>query len=152
MTAVDIISRAEKEKKVLELHYNHDKNIRDITKELHLSFTTISDILKRDRQQKEKEKEKQQQQTEANNNNIDYDGNGNGKAEQQQPQQHHQIIPTTSSAIPSFLPSAAELENLSDKIVVITYYQSKSYLHSFQVLKSNVRLIYGVHQSRIYGR
>jgi predicted DNA-binding protein YlxM (UPF0122 family) len=121
-TAVDnIMSRAEKEKKVLELHYNQDKNIRDIAKELHLSFTTISNIIKRDRQQKEKEKERQQQQTEANNNNIDTYGNGNGNGKAKQ----HQIIPSlSSSAIPS-LPSlsAAELENLNDKQKVAIAYK-----------------------------
>src|ERR671923_300547 len=81
---------AEREKKVLELHYDQDKRIRDIAKELHLSFSTINDIINRDRQQKEKEKEKeQQQQTEMKRSNIIDDGNG--KAEQQ-----NQIIPTTT--------------------------------------------------------
>jgi predicted DNA-binding protein YlxM (UPF0122 family) len=54
-----MMSREEREKKVLELHYDQDKRIRDIAKELHLSFTTINDIIKRDRQQKEKDNNKQ---------------------------------------------------------------------------------------------
>jgi AraC-like DNA-binding protein len=68
-----MMSREEREKKVLELHYDQDKRIRDIAKELHLSFTTINDIIKRDRQQKER-----QQQTEMKRSNIIDDGNGNG--------------------------------------------------------------------------
>jgi DNA primase len=84
--------------------------LRYYAKELHMSFTTINDIIKRDRQQKEKEKEQeekqQQQQQREIKSNID-NGNGDGKVEQQQ-----QII-STSLSLPSL--SAAELEELSDR-------------------------------------
>ena len=102
---VDIMSRAEKEKKVLDLYYNQSKGYDKIAKELHMSFSTINDIIKRDRQQqKEKEKEKEQQQTEMKRSDIidDGNGNGNGKAQQQ-----NQIIPTTLSA--SVIPSSLTL-------------------------------------------
>ena len=54
-----MMSREEREKKVLDLYYNQSKGYDKIAKELHLSFTTINDIIKRDRQQKEKDNNKQ---------------------------------------------------------------------------------------------
>jgi predicted DNA-binding protein YlxM (UPF0122 family) len=109
-------SREEREKKVLELHYEQEKGIRDIAKELHLSFSTINDIIKRDRQQKEKEKENQIER-ERNNNNIiiNDDYNGNGKVVEWQQQQHHQIIPATSSSLSLPSLSVTDLEELTDK-------------------------------------
>jgi DNA-directed RNA polymerase specialized sigma subunit len=47
-----IISREEKEKHVLELYYNQGMNMRDIAKEMKMSFSTIGDIIERDKQQK----------------------------------------------------------------------------------------------------
>ena len=47
-----IMSREEKEKHVLELYYNQGKNMRDIAKEMKMSFSTIGDIIERDKQQK----------------------------------------------------------------------------------------------------
>ena len=85
-----IISDDEREKQVLDLHYNQRKNTRDIAKIMRMSFTKIGSILKKERERRERERE------------------GNGKAEQQQ----HQIIPTSASAsvvMPSLLLSAAEL-------------------------------------------
>ena len=90
-----IISDDEREKQVLDLHYNQRKNTRDIAKIMRMSFTKIGSILKKERERRERERERE---------------NGNGKAVEQQ----HQIIPTTtSSAIPSL--SAAALDELTDK-------------------------------------
>src|ERR671931_55743 len=104
-----MMSREEREKRVLELHYNQDKRIRDIAKELHLSFSTINDIIKRDRQQKEKEQEKLQQTAESNSNNINNINNSNGNGEVEQ---NHQQAPSLLSLS---LSSAAALEELSDR-------------------------------------
>ena len=119
MTVDNIMSRAEKEKKVLDLYYNQSKGYDKIAKELHLSFSTINDIIKRDRQQKEKEKEKEQQ-TEMKSNIIDDgNGNGNGKAEQQ-----NQIIPTTSATTSASASlSQTQLEDLSDKQKAVMAYK-----------------------------
>ena len=68
-----IFSDDEREKQVLDLHYNQRKNTRDIAKIMRMSFTKIGSILKKERERRERERE-----------------NGNGKAEQ------HQIIPTTT--------------------------------------------------------
>jgi transposase len=118
-TAVDnIMSRAEKEKKVLDLYYNQSKGYDKIAKELHLSFTTINDIIKRDRQQKER------QQTEMKRSNIIDDGNGNGNGNGKAEQQQHQIIPTisaTTSASASL--SQTQLEELSDKQKAVMAYK-----------------------------
>src|SRR5919109_804640 len=104
MTAT-IFSEDEIEKQVIDLYFNQKKKTRDVAKIMRISFTKISNILK-------KERERQQRERERENGN----GNGNGKAEQQQ---YHQIIPTitaASSAIPPSLSlpslSAAELEAL----------------------------------------
>src|SRR5918912_327696 len=107
-----IISDDEREKQVLDLYYNQKKNTRDIAKIMRISFTKITNILKKDREQKEREGQKKKLDYHNNNyNNIDnsnssyYDGgnNGNGKAEPQQ----HQIIPLSLSQ--------TQLEELNDK-------------------------------------
>jgi transposase len=69
MTSDIITSRAEKEKKVLELYYDENNGYADVAKKLHLSFSTIADIINRDKEQKEKEA---QANNNNNNNNIDY--------------------------------------------------------------------------------
>ena len=81
-----IISREEKEKHVLELYYNQGKNMRDIAKEMKMSFTTIGDVIKRDKQQKAmgRERGRERESEKYIDDGYDVDDNGNGKAEQQQ--------------------------------------------------------------------
>ena len=112
-----IISDDEREKQVLDLYYNQRKNTRDTAKIMRMSFTKEE----RERREKERQMEIARQKKNHSYNNNDDDGNGNGKAEQQ----HHQIIPSTSSAsaIPPSLPSAAELEGLSDKQKAVMAYK-----------------------------
>jgi DNA-directed RNA polymerase specialized sigma subunit len=50
------LSRKEKEKLVLDLYYNQGKTFRDIAKEVRMSFTDISFILKKKEAEEEKEK------------------------------------------------------------------------------------------------
>jgi IS30 family transposase len=64
----------EREKKVLELYHVQGKTTRDIQRELEMSPNTITDILKRDREEKEKEREKKEDSV------YKVGDNGNGDA------------------------------------------------------------------------
>ena len=68
----------EREKKVLELYHVQGKTTRDIQRELEMSPNTITDILKRDREEKEKEEKKEQ--TSVYNVGDDNGNGGNGDA------------------------------------------------------------------------
>jgi transposase len=50
------VSRQEKEKLVLDLYYNQGKTFRDIAKEVRMSFSDISFILKKKEAEEEEEK------------------------------------------------------------------------------------------------
>jgi hypothetical protein len=56
--------------------------MRDIAKEMKMSFTTIGDVIKRDKQQKAMGRERESEKYIDDGYDVDY--NGNGKAEQQQ--------------------------------------------------------------------
>jgi DNA-binding NarL/FixJ family response regulator len=64
-----MLTRQEREQLVIDL-YNQGKTIRDIAKEVRMSFRDIGTILK-----KEEEKEKQKKQQESNTTSIDNDNN-----------------------------------------------------------------------------
>ena len=67
-----MLTRQEREQIVLDL-YNQGKTIRDIAKEVRISFRDIGAVLK-----KEEEKERQKKQLENNTTNIDSNNNQRG--------------------------------------------------------------------------
>src|SRR5919197_2227499 len=106
----------ESEKKVLELYHVQGKTTRDIQRDLEMSPNTITDILKRDREEREREKEKKE--TSVYKVGDDDGGNNNGDARarsrplQQQQQAmivSQQPITTTTTGL-----TVAEVQSLSD--------------------------------------
>ena len=65
-----MLTRQEREQIVLDL-YNQGKTIRDIAKEVRMSFRDIGTVLKKE----EKEKERQKRQLENNIDSTDSDNN-----------------------------------------------------------------------------
>jgi transposase len=53
-----IPSREEREERVLDLHFNQNKNYRQIAKELKMSVRDIGEIVNRAKQEKERQKHK----------------------------------------------------------------------------------------------
>jgi hypothetical protein len=128
--------------------------MRDIAKEMRMSFSTIGDIIKRDKQQKSKEKELEGSEkridydSDYDDDNNVYDNIGNGKAKQQQQQYHHSIPSSAPSSLLSSL-SPAEIEELSDKrkaaIAYRLYDQGKSPVYvatQLYLLSSEARRLY----------
>ena len=109
--------RKEREKKVLELYHVQGKTTRDIRRELSMSPNTITDILKRDREEKEREKEREKKEDSVYKVGDDNGGNGDARS-RPMPQQamivssQQQPITTTTTPITVRL-TAAEAESLS---------------------------------------
>jgi hypothetical protein len=53
-----ILSRKEREERVLDLHFNQNKNYRQIAKEMKMSVRDIGEIVNRAKQEKERQKHK----------------------------------------------------------------------------------------------
>ena len=68
--SLSMLTRQEREQTVLTL-YNQGKTIRDIAKEVRISFRDIGAVLKKE----EKEKERQKRQLENNMTSTDSDNN-----------------------------------------------------------------------------
>jgi len=55
---IQILSEKEREERVLELHFNQNKNYRQIAKELKMSVRDIGEIVNRAKQEKERQEHK----------------------------------------------------------------------------------------------
>jgi hypothetical protein len=53
-----ILSKKEREERVLDLHFNENKNYRQIAKELKMSVRDIGEIVNRAKQEKERQEHK----------------------------------------------------------------------------------------------
>ena len=53
-----ILSKKEREERVLDLHFNQNKNYRQIAKELKMSVRDIGEIVNRAKQEKERQEHK----------------------------------------------------------------------------------------------
>ena len=53
-----IPSRREREERVLDLHFNQNKNYRQIAKEMKMSLSAIGEIVNRAKQEKERQEHK----------------------------------------------------------------------------------------------
>ena len=53
-----ILSKKEREERVLDLHFNQDKNYRQIAKEMKMSIRDIGEIVNRAKQEKERQEHK----------------------------------------------------------------------------------------------
>ena len=58
MIQIQILSEKEREERVLELHFNQNKNYRQIAKELKMSVRDIGEIVNRAKQEKERQEHK----------------------------------------------------------------------------------------------
>jgi DNA-binding CsgD family transcriptional regulator len=120
----------EREKKVLELYHVQGKTTRDIQRELEMSPNTITDILKRDREEKEKEKK----ETSVYKVGDDNGSNGDARSRPTNPIQQQAMTPvssqppqqpiTTTTTTPATTVgfTAAEAESLSPGLLSLTDY------------------------------
>ena len=53
-----VLSKKEREERVLDLHFNQDKNYRQIAKEMKMSLRDIGEIVNRAKQEKERQEHK----------------------------------------------------------------------------------------------
>ena len=119
----DLLSKEDREKKVIDLYFIKRKPVHYIAKKLRMSLTTIVDITKRYKKEKSNGNGKKTttitptKEKEAEDSLYDIDDNGNddarvrAKLRPEMQQQKHQI----TSSSPSLSLPAAELEDLSDK-------------------------------------